>query len=128
MIKINYQELVTNHFPDGTLLIKVNPHVYMDLCELFSKDSDIRITWLYESDAELATLIFVTQHLRAHGYEYITLDMPYIPNARQDRVKSDEDVLSCALFEQVAVKFLENRDKKVSEDKDEVIEVNLYIG
>lgn len=46
----------------------------------------------------------------------------------KDLVKSDEDVLSCALFEQVAVKFLENRDKKVSEDKDEVIEVNLYIG
>lgn len=101
MIKINYQELVTNHFPDGTLLIKVNLHVYMDLCELFSKDSDIRITWLYESDAELATLIFVTQHLRAHGYEYITLDMPYIPNARQDRVKSDEDVFTLKYFAQV---------------------------
>ena len=51
----------------------------------------------------------------------------------KDLVKSDEDVLTCALFEQVAVKFLENRNK-VEEPKaeakveDEVIEVNLYIG
>lgn len=45
----------------------------------------------------------------------------------KDLVKSDEDVLSCALFEQVAVKFLENRNNG-PEDKDEVIEVNLYIG
>ncbi len=37
----------------------------------------------------------------------------------------DEDVLSCALFENVAVKFLENRNKK---DTDEVVEFNVYIG
>ena len=39
--------------------------------------------------------------------------------------KSDEDVLSCALFENVAVKFLENRDKV---EKDEVVEINLFVG
>ena len=43
----------------------------------------------------------------------------------KDLCKSDEDVLTCALFEQKAVKFLTNRDKK---DKDEVVEVNLIIG
>ena len=40
-------------------------------------------------------------------------------------VKCDEDVLTCALFEAKAVKFLTQRDKK---ETDEVIEVNLYIG
>ncbi len=40
-------------------------------------------------------------------------------------VQSDEDVLTCALFEQVAVKFLENKYKT---NKDEVIEFNLFIG
>lgn len=46
----------------------------------------------------------------------------------KDLVKSDEDVLSCALFEQVAVKFLENRNNGGNSEKDEVVEINLYIG
>ena len=41
----------------------------------------------------------------------------------KDLVKSDEDVLTCALFEAKAVKFLTARD-----NPDEIIEVNLYIG
>jgi oxaloacetate decarboxylase alpha subunit len=43
----------------------------------------------------------------------------------KDLVRCDEDVLTCALFEQVAVKFLENKYKL---EKDEVVEINLYIG
>ena len=43
----------------------------------------------------------------------------------KDLVKSDEDVLTCALFEAKAVKFLTQRDKK---ETDEIVEVNLYIG
>jgi len=41
--------------------------------------------------------------------------------------KSDEDVLSCALFENVAVKFLENRNNPKTEEEDEIVEVNLYL-
>lgn len=40
---------------------------------------------------------------------------------------SDEDVLSCALFENVAVKFLENRNNPKAEEEDEIVEVNLYL-
>ena len=42
-------------------------------------------------------------------------------------VKCDEDVLSCALFEQVAVKFLEKRDATPNENV-EIEEFNLYSG
>ena len=42
-----------------------------------------------------------------------------------DLVQSEEDVLTIALFEQVAVKFLE---KKYQKEKDEIIEINLYVG
>ena len=48
-----------------------------------------------------------------------------------DICESDEDVLSCALFENVAVKFLENRKNKQNkkeETTDEVISFNVYIG
>ena len=41
----------------------------------------------------------------------------------KDICKSDEDVLTCALFEAKAVKFLTERN-----NPDEIIEVNLYIG
>ena len=40
--------------------------------------------------------------------------------------KSDEDVLSCALFENVAVKFLEA--KYAPKEENEVVEFNVQIG
>lgn len=40
--------------------------------------------------------------------------------------ESDEDVLSCALFENVAVKFLESR--RIKPEENEVIEFNVHIG
>ena len=43
----------------------------------------------------------------------------------KDLIRCDEDVLTCALFEAKAVKFL---TQKYKEETDEVIEVNLYIG
>jgi oxaloacetate decarboxylase alpha subunit len=52
----------------------------------------------------------------------------------RDLVKSDEDVLSCALFENVAVQFLEKRSQeqeassKPKTGTNEIIEINLYIG
>ncbi len=49
-----------------------------------------------------------------------------------DICESDEDVLSCALFENVAVKFLENRKNKQNKvenaEADEVVSFNVYIG
>lgn len=44
----------------------------------------------------------------------------------QDLIESEEDVLSCALFENVAVNFLKNR--KNPQPEQEVVEINLYIG
>ena len=44
----------------------------------------------------------------------------------KDLVQSDEDVLSCALFENVAVKFLENRNAPTLQD--EVEEFDVLIG
>ncbi|MDD3999326.1 MAG: oxaloacetate decarboxylase subunit alpha [Bacilli bacterium] len=41
-------------------------------------------------------------------------------------ISSDEDVLSCALFENVAVKFLEKRNQPQVEN--EIVEINLYVG
>ena len=74
MIKINGKQIVYSHFPDGTLLMKQEP----------SMEETATITWLFENNEELVVLHFLNSHLKAHGVSRITLEMPYIPNARQD--------------------------------------------
>ena len=41
----------------------------------------------------------------------------------KDLIRSDEDVLTCALFEAKAVKFLTKRN-----NPNEIVEVNLIVG
>ncbi len=89
MLKINGQEIIQGSFPDGTLLVKYSPE----------KDkSAAEISWYYENDRELVSLIYLTKHLNSHGIGRISLFMPYISNARQDRVKTDEDVFTLKYF------------------------------
>ncbi len=88
MIKCNGKPVDVNHFPDGTLLMKE------DVTGL----KEVTITWLFESNEELVALYFLTKHLQAKGIESITLQMPYIPNARQDRVKTSEDIFTLKYF------------------------------
>lgn len=92
MLTINGSEIVQGSFPDGTLLVKYAPEQDCGYAE---------IEWRYENDRELVTLIYLTKHLNAHGINKIKLFMPYIPNARQDRVKSNEDVFTLKYFAQV---------------------------
>ena len=92
MISYNGVEVKTGHFPDGTLLVKQNP--YSDIVEN-------KILWFFENNEELVTLIFLTKHLRVHGVKHLALYMPYVPNARQDRVKHDEDVFTLKYFAEV---------------------------
>lgn len=87
MIKLNGKPVEINKFPDGTLLIKEKP-----------SDDKALVTWRFENNEELVALIYITHHLRAHGVRRIHLFMPYIPNARQDRVKTDEDVFTLKYF------------------------------
>lgn len=93
MIKLNGEQLKYEHFPDKTLLIKKSIGDKMS--------NTATITWLFENNEELVTLIFLTKHLRSHGVEKIHLDMPYIPNARQDRVKLPEDVFTLKYFAEI---------------------------
>lgn len=97
MIKVedlNNQNTVTlnpTRFPDGTKLIKYNPTF---------GDGAYRITWLYDNDGELFQLVALTQHLKAKGIE-VHLKMPYVPNARMDRVKNKDEVFTLKYFSNV---------------------------
>lgn len=89
------QPIELNHFTDGTLKMR---------CRLPENPLDqayglpLTIQWKYESEEELVALIHLVHHLRDHGFETLYLDMPYLPNARQDRVQSEDDVFTLKSF------------------------------
>ena len=89
MIKINGEEIDINHFPDGTQLLKYDPFKYVEY----------NISWHYEDDSELLTLIYLVNHIRSNDSRCkIKLNMPYIPNARMDRTKNIEEVFTLKYF------------------------------
>ena len=91
MIKINGNPIDIGNFPDGTLLLKYNSAAKL-------RENCARITWKYENDCEFLTLIYLVKHLRDHNINDIYLYMPYIPNARMDRVQNAEDVFTLKYF------------------------------
>lgn len=82
-----------NHFPDGTLKLAIPD-------ELILKEKNINILWLFEENEEMIALYFVTRQLQESGI-YPSLTMPYIPNARQDRIKSSDEVFTLKHFAQI---------------------------
>lgn len=93
MIKVNGIEIKQGNFPDNTLLMKFDPD------EIPDDGNDVEIWWLYENDAELFTLICLKRHLDQYFFaDSFRLFMPYIPHARQDRTKTQEDVFTLKYF------------------------------
>lgn len=89
MIQLNEHIIGNDRFPDGTLLMKLP----------FSPKPSNEIHWHYENDAELFKLICLVKSMR-ETYKGVRIDlfMPYLPNARQDRVKNPEDVFTLKYF------------------------------
>jgi ribose-phosphate pyrophosphokinase len=95
MIKVNGVEIKQGHFPDNALLMKFDPNSN-DFS--YGRDS-IKVEWLYENDAELFALICIKRHLdRSFTNPHVVLSMPYVPHARMDRVKNEEDVFTLKYF------------------------------
>lgn len=91
MITLNGAVVEIGSFPDGTILMKPN----------ITRTPMANIEWRYENDRELLALIYLVNHLRRLNYTAIDLYMPYIPNARQDRVKTSEDVFTLKYFAEI---------------------------
>lgn len=90
MILINGKEVTINKFPDETL--RLNPNVE------FILNHTATICWHFESNEEMIAVMFLANHVRRIGADRVNLIMPYIPNARQDRVKNDTDVFTLKYF------------------------------
>ena len=101
MIKINGIKIGVENFPDGTQRI-------MDFNESLihvgyeNTTPHYEIVWLYESDAEMFTLMCLVSHIRDnHWYgteARIHLTLPYVPNARMDRTYSIKEVFTLKHF------------------------------
>lgn len=84
MINVNGYKINLNRFPDGTLCMLDFPKFKA----LMRLDSRILVEWYYDNDYELVALQYVMAHLRDNYplCKNYVLFMPYIPNARMDRI------------------------------------------
>lgn len=95
MLIVNRRIVKVGHFPAGEQNI-------LDFNLSILPDNVYNITWKYESDEELVSLIYIVSHIRNfYPNSDINLKMPYIPHARMDRVKSDKEVFTLKYFAQV---------------------------
>ena len=85
MIHVNGELIEQHHFGAGELNIKL----------FHCGREPVRITWNYESDEELFTLMSIRDYY--DGYDAY-LYMPYLPHARMDRVKNSDDVFTLRTF------------------------------
>ena len=92
MIKVGNQIIEFGKFADGTC------HVNIDCSKL---EPNVPIVWLYDNDEEWMKVWFLVQHCRDHEGYRRTLLIPYLPNARQDRVVNDDDVFTLKYFAQM---------------------------
>ena len=90
MIKVNSDTVLDSRFPDGTPLLTSYAKS--------SGDFRVMITWKYESDSEMFRLYSIVRDLQNKGVSDIVLVMPYLPNARMDRVHDDSDVFTLKYF------------------------------
>ena len=101
MIKVNDTVIDIQHFSDGSQKL-----VGIHIPERLKGDkytSLFDIVWKYENESELVTLIYIVNYIRDIYVRsnYITLQMLWVPNARMDRVESENDVFTLKYFSQI---------------------------
>lgn len=87
MLTIENQPVEITKFPDGTS--KFTCESFLKAISIAKTDT-IVVKWLYDDDSELFQLQCIVDWLRSNGYNNIALHLPYVPNARMDRVPNNE--------------------------------------
>lgn len=97
MIKIDNEIVQIEKFPDGTPRINIDVNNITE--ESYDGSKFIIITWLYENDDEMFYLLLVKRHLERFftNIDYY-LYLPYVPNARMDRTKANDEVFTLKYF------------------------------
>lgn len=96
MIKVNGASIFPKQFPDGTFCLHELDVPWPPANEIYTID------WRWEGKpAEYMLLYFVVNHIRnVNRARHIDLVMPYIPDARMDRVKRNSEVFTLRYFAQ----------------------------
>lgn len=90
MITIEKHPITITQFPDGTSKFTCESIDVITFIKKKLTTSKIIIEWFYNNDAEVFELQCVVDWIRSHGHNNLQLFMPYVPNARMDRVQNDE--------------------------------------
>ena len=96
MIFVDDRRIDFTSFPDGTSSIRIAPK--LDFTFFAMGKSAYFIRWMYDNDAECMQLWYLVKHLKSAGNPLLYLEMPYIPNARMDRVKNRDEVFTLKWF------------------------------
>ena len=93
MIKLNGNTIEQGRFPDGTLALNVEKSI-------FDSDRNLNwiISWFYDGDNEIFTIMSLVDMMKRNGVCKYSLHMPYLPNARMDRIKSNNENFALKVF------------------------------
>lgn len=96
MISVNGEKVVFSQFPDNTSSFRFDVNKNVEHLEW----ERYEIEWKYDNDSECILLWYLVNHIRSvYGDDaFIELYLPYIPNARMDRVKNDDEVFTLKWF------------------------------
>lgn len=94
MIWVDDKQVKVEHFPDGTQRISI-PGV-REIAPFAAT-----ILWKYDDESELSTLIYITRHLKNECQINSYLTMPYLPNARMDRIHESTECFTLRAFADV---------------------------
>lgn len=90
MIKLNGELCLFKYYNDGSTRANI---------DVSNCGEENEITWLYDNgNEEIVELFYLVKHLHDHNITNITLNLPYIVNARQDRIKTESEVFTLKHF------------------------------
>jgi len=96
MIYVNGKKVEFGKFPDGTASFKLDKNIYSNSTPSYTENI---IEWHYEGDHECILLYYIVSHIREnYNVKRIILHLPYIPNARMDRVKNTDEIFTLKWF------------------------------
>lgn len=87
MIFIDDNKVNIRRFPDGTFSQRIPLTIE-------------KIEWRYETDREIIDIFYIVKHLNSKGV-LPEIYIPYLPNARMDRTKEDDEVFTLDYFSEL---------------------------
>ena len=94
--RTGYVPIEFSKFPDGTSSFRFP----IEKVGGSGENAPITVEWKYDGDHECILLWYLVKHIQYLYDQPIRLYLPYIPNARMDRVKSPDEVFTLKWFSQ----------------------------